>query len=155
MNLESDFGIDAKQSAAIADYFRVADTGYALDSKAFDLSIMGGYQERFGDLNFAVLETIFREMDFFTYHLAIPTEVVASKKPELIAVNVNQQLRGAYVEMPFAAMRFPTKDGMLRAASSMGIIYDKKQNLKNLGLAGVLVERPATIVYKRGDPRLN
>jgi hypothetical protein len=142
MNLESEFGIDPRKAAAIADHFREGDFRRKSDLEGLT-PFMQRYIDKFGPLNFAVLEKIFRDNDFTTYHLAIPARLVEPSNPHIIVADYNDMfLEGKITPRPFVAITYSGLEDVRQAARSHGFAYNPERNLKQLVHAGGYVPRP-------------
>lgn len=144
MNLETEFGIDAKKEAALVDFFRQADTRFPQDRTVLTPLIGGGYQKIFGQLNFAALEFIFREHQLNTHLLAIKTSLVEPQNPHVMVVDVNDVLKGVYTRRPYVAIAFASLDEIVVGARAHGFTYNADTNLNHLKIAGVYAPRPGS-----------
>ncbi len=151
MNLESEFGIDARKAAAIAGLFRRPDEQRRKgDSYAFTRALHK-YLKEFGPVNFAVLETVFRDNNFSTHFLAVPARMVEISNPYIQVVDMYDMVINKKVTLkPFVAVRYTGLQGVQSAARGHGLAYNQERNLMHLHNAGVYSPLPG---YKlTGDP---
>src|SRR5882762_7173893 len=92
MNLEREFEINPTKAAAIATFFKEADARFPTDKTVLAPFVGNGdYQRKFGNLNFAALEQIFRQHGYNTYFLAVPTKTIEFTNPHVMVVDVNDK----------------------------------------------------------------
>src|SRR6185369_8787578 len=143
MNLESEFGIDPKKAAAIADHFREADQQQIGDNEGAFKGILRTYRKKFGDVNIAALEQIFRDNNFNTHFLAVPSDLVKALLPIQRVVDVNDMLerRPAPRSKPFAFVVYPSLALLKLSAAHGGINYDPEVNMEQLRNAGMITDQ--------------
>lgn len=146
---------------AIADYLRIVDRSHNVNNFG-PILFTGEFQKRFGNLNFAGLEQIFRKNNFNTYCLAVPIDDAARSngvEEEIVAVSSEDSLRisnasrnhekieeifGTMTQLPFAFFLYPGLDVVRLAAEEWRIPYDPLINLANLSNTGVMTAKPGT-----------
>lgn len=132
--------------ADIEAHFSIADSRIHEGHVVFEEPIYS-YTDKFGDLDFAELERLFRERGLNTHFLAVPADLVEQLEPnELKVVDVNHlQTDNVHVLRPYVALPYADFESLKKAAVVYGIatsdeLFDQEINLKHLKHAGVIVD---------------
>lgn len=149
MGIENEFGIGPYEEELIADLFREADLRY----KAGEGSIAEHFAEfsnRFGGLNFQVIETVLRRKKLHSHLLAVPSYPIEKSNPHIMVVDFDDLENGIVTKVPFVACVFPTAAERAEFAKEAEIPFNPQVNLQNLRRAGIYYQRPE-FTYK-GPP---
>jgi hypothetical protein len=154
MSSRKEFGIDPEKTMAIVDHFRAADLLYPTDPHALD-NFYTAYIRKFGHINFAMLERIFRENNFNTHFLAVPTHIIVERSSHgMIIADANDiVLKQKITPRPFAALTFSSREGLDQFAKNYGVIYNPQLNLQRLHISGCYV--PRSVPSQQVNSQLN
>jgi hypothetical protein len=152
MNKERKTGYSPEEEAAIIDMIRVADQRH--DSMQLSILITKHVLNRFGRLDFASLERMFRRNSLTVALLAIPSTIALASIPpgfKIVDPNDITKLR------PFSisVATYGINEDLLLELQDAGMDYDPATNLSNLSQTGMPVIGRDSDLLMRRNARMN